>query len=110
MIITTTPTPTVEGYHITKYHGMVSGEVITGVIFFKDFFAGIRNIIGGRSRSYEGEIIKAREKALEEIQQRAGELGANAIVGMSVDYETLGPKGDMFMVIITGTAVSISLI
>ena len=85
MILTTTPT--VEGKQIVNYHGVVFGEVITGVNFVKDFFAGVRNIVGGRSGSYEDELMKARENALREMEQRAMEKGANAVVGIDIDYD-----------------------
>ena len=88
MILTTTPT--VEWKQITNYHGIVFGEVISGVNLFKDFFAGIRYIVWGRSSSYEEELIKARQDALQELTQRAMEKGANAVVGIDIDYEVLG--------------------
>ena len=88
MIVTTTPT--VEGYRITGYYGIVFGEVITGINFLKDFGAGIRNLVGGRSAGYEEELMVARTQALEELQQRAAALGAHAIVGVDMDYEVLG--------------------
>ena len=103
MIITTTPN--VEGKKIISYKGIVFGEVISGVDFIKDFAAGITNFFGGRSGSYEGELIKAREDALREIEKRASLLGANAIVGVDVDYEVLGQGGNMLMVTVSGTAV-----
>ena len=95
MIVTTTPT--VEGYRITGYYGIVFGEVITGINFLKDFGAGIRNLVGGRSAGYEEELMAARTQALEELQQRAAALGAHAIVGVDMDYEVLG-QGNMLMV------------
>lgn len=85
MIVTTTPT--VEGYRITGYYGIVFGEVITGINFLKDFGAGIRNLVGGRSAGYEEELMVARTQALEELQQRAAAPGAHAIVGVDMDYE-----------------------
>lgn len=103
MIITTTPN--VEGKTIVAYRGIVFGEVISGVDFIKDFAAGLTNFFGGRSGSYEGELIKAREDALREIEQRAGAIGANAIVGVDIDYEVLGQGGNMLMVTVSGTAV-----
>lgn len=106
MILTTTPT--VEWKHITNYHGIVFGEVISGVNLFKDFFAGIRDIVWGRSVSYEEELIKARQSALEELAQRAKEKGANAVVGIDIDYEVLGQKNSMLMVTASWTAVTIS--
>ncbi|MBR4786344.1 MAG: putative heavy metal-binding protein [Bacteroidales bacterium] len=105
MILTTTPT--VEGKQIVNYHGIVFGEVITGINFVKDFFAGIRNIVGGRSGSYEDELQKARENALRELEQRAAEKGANAVVGIDIDYEILGQNNGMLMVTASGTAVTV---
>ena len=106
MILTTTPT--VEWKRITNYYGIVFGEVISGVNLFKDFFAGIRDIVWGRSVSYEEELIKARQSALEELAQRAKEKGANAVVGIDIDYEVLGQKNSMLMVTASWTAVTIS--
>jgi len=103
MIITTTPT--VEGKKIIDYKGIVFGEVISGVDFIKDFAAGLTNFFGGRSGSYEGELIEAREKALAEMTDRALSLGANAVVGVDVDYEVLGQGNNMLMVTASGTAV-----
>ena len=103
MIVTTTPT--IEGKRIVRYLGLVTGEAILGANVFKDFFAGIRDIIGGRSGAYEGELRKARDIALRELQHSASELGANAIVGVDLDYETVGGQGSMLMVTISGTAV-----
>jgi len=103
MILTTTPT--VEGKKIMEYKGIVCGEVITGVNFVKDFMAGIRDFVGGRSNSYEQELIVARDNALREMQSRALEKGANAIVGIDIDYEVLGSSGGMLMVSSSGTAV-----
>lgn len=105
MIITTTQS--IEGAPIREYKGLVCGEVIVGVNFLKDFAAGITNFLGGRSNSYEGELIEAREQALQEMQQRAIQLGANAIVGIDIDYEVLGQGGNMLMVTASGTAVNI---
>ena len=98
----------VEWKKITKYHGIVFGEVISGVNLFKDFFASIRDMIWGRSGSYEEELIKARETALEELTKRAMEKGANAVVGIDIDYEVLGNKGSMLMVTASWTAVTIA--
>ena len=106
MILTTTPT--VEWKRITNYHGIVFGEVISGVNLFKDFFASIRDMIWGRSGSYEEELIKARETALEELTKRAMEKGANAVVGIDIDYEVLGQKNSMLMVTASGTAVTVA--
>ncbi|MDY6327312.1 MAG: putative heavy metal-binding protein [Bacteroidales bacterium] len=105
MILTTTST--VEGKQVVDYHGVVFGEVISGVNFIKDFFAGIRNIVGGRSGSYESELLKARDKAMQELEQRAAALGANAVIGIDVDYEVLGQDNGMLMVTASGTAVTI---
>jgi uncharacterized protein YbjQ (UPF0145 family) len=103
MIVTTTNE--IDGKRIRKYLGLVTGEAILGANVFKDFFAGIRDIVGGRSAAYESELRKAREIALSEIQQVATGLGANAIVGVDIDYETVGAQGSMLMVSISGTAV-----
>ena len=103
MVLTTTPT--IEGKTIVEYKGIVFGEVISGVNFFKDFGASIRNFIGGRSGSYEKELMDARSKALKELEERASALGANAVVGIDVDYEVLGEGGGMLMVTVSGTAV-----
>ncbi|WP_307739503.1 putative heavy metal-binding protein [uncultured Parolsenella sp.] len=103
MIVTTTPS--VDGYKIVGYYGIVFGEVISGVNMFKDIAAGFRNMVGGRSQSYENELMKAREEALNELMERAGALGANAVVGVDVDYETLGSDNGMLMVTASGTAV-----
>jgi uncharacterized protein YbjQ (UPF0145 family) len=106
MIITTTPT--IEGRTIRQYHGVVTGEAILGANIFRDFFAGIRDIVGGRSAAYEKELRRARELALEEMQQAAAQLGANAVVGVDLDYETVGDKGSMLMVTVSGTAVTLA--
>ena len=106
MILTTTPT--IEGKQITNYQGIVFGEVISGVNLFKDFFASIRDIVWGRSNSYEQELINARQAALQELAQRAMEKGANAVVGIDIDYEVLGQKGSMLMVTASGTAVTVA--
>jgi uncharacterized protein YbjQ (UPF0145 family) len=103
MIITTTPT--IEGKKIIGYQGIVFGEVVAGVDFIKDFAARISNFFGGRSGSYEGELIRAREEAINEMSDRAKSLGANAIVGIDVDYEVLGQGNNMLMVTVSGTAV-----
>ena len=103
MIITTTPR--IEGKTITDYRGIVFGEVITGINVFKDIGAGLRNIFGGRSQGYEEELMAARENALAEMEQRAYALGANAVVGVDVDYEVLGTDNGMLMVSVSGTAV-----
>jgi uncharacterized protein YbjQ (UPF0145 family) len=100
-----TTTPTIEGKRITKYCGIVAGEAILGANLFKDLFAGIRDLVGGRSATYEKELQHARDIALEELQQRAQELGANAVVGIDLDYEVLGQNNGMLMVSASGTAV-----
>ena len=103
MIVTTTPS--IEGKRITRYCGVVAGEAILGANVFKDLFAGIRDIIGGRSGAYEKELARAREIAFEELRERAAALGANAVVGIDIDYEVVGQNGSMLMVSISGTAV-----
>ena len=103
MIVTTTPS--VEGKRIKEYMGIVFGEIISGVDFIKDMAAGFRNFFGGRSASYEGELIEARQNALAEMTSRAQAMGANAIVGVDIDYEVLGQGGNMLMVTASGTAV-----
>ena len=105
MILTTTPA--IEGHTIKEYKGVVFGEVITGVNFIKDIAASIRNFVGGRSSSYENELIEARQKAMNEMAQRALSLGANAVVGIDIDYEVLGPDNGMLMVTASGTAAII---
>ena len=101
-------TPSIQGKDISSYHGVVTGEAILGANIFKDFFASIRDIVGGRSAAYERELSKARIIAFEEMSQQAAELGANAIVGIDIDYETVGAKGGMLMVSVSGTAVTIN--
>lgn len=103
MIITTTPT--VEGKRIVEYKGIVFGEVISGVDVMKDLAAGITNFFGGRSNSYEGELQQARDTALAELENRAMQQGANAVVGVDIDYEILGSANNMLMVSASGTAV-----
>jgi uncharacterized protein YbjQ (UPF0145 family) len=103
MIVTTTPG--IEGSTIISYKGIVFGEVVSGVDFVKDFAAGITNFFGGRSGSYEGELIDARQNAINEMVQRATQMGANAVVGVDVDYEVLGQGNNMLMVTASGTAV-----
>ena len=103
MILTTTQS--IEGRTIVEYKGIVFGEVISGVNFLKDFGASIRNIIGGRSSSYENELLSARTKALRELEDRARAMGADAVVGIDIDYEVLGEGGGMLMVTASGTAV-----
>ncbi len=99
-------TPGIEGKRITQYHGIVTGEAILGANLLKDFCAGIRDIVGGRSAAYEKGFRKARQIALEEMEEEAAELGANAIVGVDIDIETVGPNGAMLMVSVNGTAVT----
>lgn len=103
MIITTTPS--IEGKIIKEYKGIVVGEVISGVDFIKDFAAELSNFFGGRSKSYEGELIEARENAIREMENRAAQMGANAVVGVDIDYEVLGQSNNMLMVTVSGTAV-----
>jgi uncharacterized protein YbjQ (UPF0145 family) len=105
MLITTTST--VQNKEITEYLGLVSGTAIIGVNAFKDFFASIRDLVGGRSAAYEEEMNKAKSIAMEEIQQMAVQMGANGIVGIDIDFETLGQSNGMLMVSISGTAVII---
>ena len=103
MLVTTTPS--IERSKITKYCGVVAGEAILGANLFKDVFAGIRDLVGGRSATYERELQKARDIALQEMQDKATELGANAVVGVDLDYEVLGQGNGMLMVSASGTAV-----
>lgn len=105
MIISTTNA--LDGKRIIEYKGVVFGEVVSGVNFIKDVAAGITNFFGGRSNSYEGELIQAREDAINEMAQRAAGMGANAVVGVDIDYEVLGSNNDMLMVTASGTAVVI---
>ena len=105
MLLTTTPT--IEGQPIREYKGIVTGETIIGANFMKDLFAGIRDIIGGRSGTYEKVLREAKDTALAEMEQRAASMGANAVVGIDVDYETVGQSGSMLMVAVSGTAVVI---
>ncbi|MBP5390824.1 MAG: heavy metal-binding domain-containing protein [Bacteroidales bacterium] len=105
MLITTTPT--VEGHRIIEYKGIVTGETIIGANFWKDFKASIRDIVGGRSGSYERVLVEARETSLNEMAQRAAAMGANAVIGVDIDYETVGKDGSMLMVSANGTAVVI---
>ncbi len=105
MLLTTTPT--IEGKPIQQYIGIVTAETIIGANIFKDIFAGIRDIVGGRSGTYERVIEEARQNALTELQQKAQTMGANAVVGIDLDFETVGGKGSMLMVVASGTAVKI---
>jgi len=100
-----TTTPGIDGKRITRYCGVVAGEAVLGANIFKDLFAGIRDLVGGRSGTYEKELQRARDIALEELQQRAHDLGANAVVGIDIDYEVLGKENGMLMVSASGTAV-----
>lgn len=108
MIVTTTPS--VEGAKIKEYYGVVFGEVISGVDFVRDFAAGLTNFFGGRSGSYEEELVLARSQAMSEMENRARQLGANAVVGVDVDYEVLGTDNGMLMVTASGTAVRVEYI
>jgi len=103
MLIVTTPT--LEGRKIARYLGLVTGEAILGANIFRDFLAGITDIVGGRAGAYEEELVKAKETALREMAERAQALGANAVVGVDLDYETVGQGGSMLMVSVSGTAV-----
>ena len=105
MIITTTPN--IEGRKVKQYLGLVSGEAILGANIFKDLFAGIRDIVGGRSAAYENELKKAKEIALQEMSEKARALGGNAILAVDLDYETIGQGSSMLMVTAIGTAVII---
>ena len=104
MLVTTTPI--IEGKRIVKYYGIVSGETIIGANVFRDLFASIRDIVGGRSGSYEEVLREAKETALREMQDNARAMGANAVIGVDLDYETVGGSGSMLMVTCSGTAVS----
>jgi uncharacterized protein YbjQ (UPF0145 family) len=105
----TVTTPTVSGHRIVKHFGIVSGEAILGANIFRDLFASIRDIVGGRSAAYEQELRKAKAIAIQEMQQQASELGATAVVGVDLDYETIqvGASGGMLMVSASGTAVTL---
>lgn len=105
MILTTTPQ--IDGYMIREYKGVVTGETIIGANILKDFMAGIRDIVGGRSASYEKVLREAKDTSMREMMERAQALGANAIVGIDIDYETIGETGSMLMVATSGTAVLI---
>lgn len=105
MIVTTTNT--IEGNPIQQYLGVISSETIIGANIFKDIFAGLRDIVGGRSGTYERVIQEAKQTAMNELQQKAISMGANAIVGVDLDFETVGGKGSMLMVVATGTAVRV---
>jgi len=105
MLVTTTPG--IDGRRITKYCGIVTGEAILGANVFKDLFAGIRDLVGSRSGTYERELQRARDIAMKELAERATEMGANAVVGIDLDYEVMGEKNGMLMVSASGTAVVI---
>jgi uncharacterized protein YbjQ (UPF0145 family) len=104
MILTTTPT--IEGQPIARYLGIVTGEAILGANILQDFFANIRDIVGGRSQAYENELHKARELAMRELEEQARSRGAEAVVGIDLDYEVVGNSGSMLMVSVSGTAVA----
>ena len=105
MILSTTPT--IEGHPIQEYKGVVTGEVIIGANVWKDFKASLTDFFGGRSNTYEKVLIEAKDRALEELKRRAADLGANAVVGIDLDYETVGQTNSMLMVMCSGTAVCI---
>ena len=105
MILSTTPT--IEGRPIRDYKGVVTGETIIGANLLKDFMAGIRDIVGGRSNAYERVLREAKDTSMKEMEDRAAEMGANAIVGIDIDYETIGQGNSMLMVAVSGTAVVI---
>ncbi len=105
MILTTTPS--IEGQKIATYHGVVTGEAIVGANIFKDLLANIRDIVGGRSGAYETELQRARQIAFGELEEDATRLGANAVVGIDLDYEVVGQTGGMLMVTVSGTAVTV---
>lgn len=105
MIITTTPT--IEGQQITEYKGLVFGEVVSGANFIRDFLAGITDVIGGRSGAYESKLNRSRQEALAELENAAKKVGANAVVGVSMEYQSMGGDKGMFIVVATGTAVVI---
>jgi uncharacterized protein YbjQ (UPF0145 family) len=105
MLLSTTSL--IDGKRITNYHGLVSGEAILGANVFRDLFAGIRDIVGGRSAAYEKELRRAKEIAIQEMSEQARAMGANAIIGIDLDYETVG-SGSMLMVSASGTAVTLA--
>lgn len=105
MILSTTPA--IEGKPVKEYLGIVNGEVIIGINFIKDIAASLTNFFGDRSASYENELIEAREKALSELESRAEAMGANAVLGIDIDYEVLGADNAMMMIVATGTAVRV---
>ena len=105
MLVTTTPI--IEGKRIIRYYGIVSGETIIGANVFRDFLAGIRDFVGGRSGAYEEVLRQAKDTAIREMEEQAARLGANAVIGVDLDYETVGGSGSMLIVTATGTAVTI---
>jgi len=105
MNMLTTTTPNIEGKRITKYYGIVSGETIIGANLFRDLFASVRDIVGGRSSSYEEVLREAKNTALREMEENAMRLGANAVIGVDLDFETVGGNSSMLMVTASGTAV-----
>jgi len=106
MLVTTTST--LEGRKIAEYFGICTGEAICGANLFRDMFAGIRDIVGGRSGSYEKVLREGKELAIEDMCAQAREMGANAVIGVNIDYEVVGEKGSMLMVAVSGTAVHIT--
>lgn len=105
--MTVSTTHIIEGQPVQKYLGVVTGETVLGINMFKDLFAGVRDIIGGRSSTYEKELLSAQQTALDEMLERAYEMGANAVIGVDIDYTTIGSNGSMLMVAATGTAVKL---
>ncbi|MCT8516668.1 YbjQ family protein [Glaesserella parasuis] len=105
MIITTTPN--IENHQLVEYKGLVFGEVVSGANFIRDFLAGITDVIGGRSGAYESKLNSARKEALQELEKEAKKVGANAVVGVSMEYQSMGGDKGMFIVVATGTAVVI---
>lgn len=108
MLVTTTNT--LEGRKVKKYLGIVSGETIVGANIVRDFMAGITDIVGGRSAAYEKSLVEAKEMALQEMQDAAADLGANAVIGVDLDYETIGANGSMLMVSASGTAIIVDFV
>jgi uncharacterized protein YbjQ (UPF0145 family) len=106
MLMTTTAL--IEGRTISRYHGVVTGEAIIGANIFRDLFASVRNIVGGRSGAYENALAEARQAAMKDMQEKADDLGANAVIGIDIDYEVLGQDNGMLMVCVSGTAVTVS--
>jgi uncharacterized protein YbjQ (UPF0145 family) len=106
MLMTTTAL--IEGRTISRYHGVVTGEAIIGANIFRDLFASVRNIVGGRSGAYENALAEARQAAMKDMEEKADDLGANAVIGIDIDYEVLGQDNGMLMVCVSGTAVTVS--